>query len=67
LTPVFRTISFGDAAITLHASPRALILRAEAGSDESLQQAQELVAGLLARFGRRDQLSVTWQRAGAAA
>ena len=61
------TIAFGDAAITLTASPSALILRAEAGTEDGLQQAQELVSGLLARIGRRDNLSVTWQRAGAAA
>ena len=61
------TISFGDAAITLTASPSALVLRAEAGSEESLQRAQELVTGLLTRIGRRDGITVTWQRAGAAA
>jgi hypothetical protein len=60
-------VSAGDAAITLTAIPDALILRAEADSEESLQQAQALVTGLLARIGRRDRLSVTWQRAGAAA
>jgi hypothetical protein len=61
------TVSFADAAITLTASPSALILRAEAGSEEGLQQAQELMTGLLTRIGRRDRLTVTWQRAGAAA
>jgi hypothetical protein len=40
---------------------------AEAASEDSLQQAQELVTGLLARIGRRDDLSVTWQRSGTAA
>ena len=44
-----------------------LTLHAEAGSEEGLQRAQELVTGLLARFGRRDRLSATWQRADAAA
>ena len=61
------TISFGDGTITLMADPAALILRAEAGSDESLQRAQELVTGLLARIGRRDGLTVTWQPAVATA
>jgi len=61
------TVSFGDAVITLTAGPSALTLRAEASSEEDLQRAQELVTGLLARFGRRDHLSVTWQQAGAAA
>jgi len=61
------TISFGDVTVTLLADPAALILRAEAGSDESLQRAQDLVTGQLARIGRRDRLTVTWQRAGATA
>lgn len=61
------TVSFGDAMITLTAGSSALTLRAEAGSEASLQQAQELVTGLLARIGRRDRLAVTWQPAGAAA
>jgi hypothetical protein len=61
------TVSFGDAAITLTASPSELLLRAEADSEDSLQRAQELVTGVLTRIGRRDRLSVTWQRAGAAA
>ncbi len=63
-TDTLGTVSFDDAAITLKADPGALILRAEAGSEESLQHAQELVTGLLARFGRRDRLTVTWQCAG---
>ena len=61
------TISFGDAAVTLQAGPGALILRAEASSEDSLRHTQELVTGLLARFGRRDRLSVTWQQTGATA
>jgi len=61
------TVSFGDAVITLQAGPGALTLRAEAASEEALLRAQELVTGRLARFGRRDRLSVTWHRAGTAA
>jgi hypothetical protein len=61
------TLSFGDAAITLNADPGMLTLHAEADSEEGLQHAQELVTGLLARIGRRDHLSATWQRADAAA
>jgi hypothetical protein len=61
------TVSFGDVAITLAANPGALLLRAEADSEDSLLRAQELVTGVLTRIGRRDRLSVTWQRAGAAA
>jgi hypothetical protein len=66
-TDTHGTVTFGDATITLQAGPSALLLRAEAASEDSLQQAQELVTGLLARIGRRDNLSVTWQRAGTAA
>lgn len=61
------TVTSGDATITLQAGPSALLLRAEAASEDNLQQAQKLVTELLARIGRRDNLSVTWQRAGAAA
>jgi hypothetical protein len=61
------TLTFEDATITLDAEPSALILRGEAASEGSLQQAQELVTRLLTRIGRRDKLSVTWQRAGTAA
>jgi hypothetical protein len=61
------TVSFGDAAITLTAGPSALLLRAEADSEDSLQRAQDLVTGALTRIGRRDRLSVTWQRTETAA
>jgi hypothetical protein len=54
--------SFGWGKITMQASPGALTLRAEAADEETLQQVQDLVAGLLARVGRRAQLKVDWQR-----
>jgi hypothetical protein len=66
-TDTHGTVTFGDATITLQAGPSALLLRAEAATEDSLQQAQELVTGLLARIGRRDNLSVIWQHAGTAA
>jgi hypothetical protein len=34
----------------------------DAGTGPALQRTQELVSGNLARFGRRDQLSVAWRR-----
>lgn len=45
----------------MQARPGTLILRAEADSEQGLRQAQDLVTGLLAGFGRRDRLRVTWQ------
>ena len=56
------TVTFGDGKITMQASPGALTLRAEAADQETLRRTQDLVAGLLDRFGRRDHLTVTWQR-----
>ena len=58
------TVTFGDATITLEAGPSSLLLRAKGGGEDDLEQAQELVTGLLARIGRRDKLSVTWLRVG---
>jgi hypothetical protein len=55
-------ISFSGGRITMRADPGSLVLRAEAADEESLQRAQDLVAGLLARFSRRDHLTVSWQR-----
>src|ERR1035438_7470724 len=47
---------------TLRATPGTLRLRAEAADEENLTRIQDLVAGRLERFGRRDRLTVTWQR-----
>lgn len=60
-TETHGTISFPGATITLRATADALILRASAESQQDLQRAQELVGGHLARFGRRDQLTVAWR------
>jgi hypothetical protein len=59
-TETHGTISFSGGTLTLLATPGALILRADAETEHDLQQAQELVSGLLTRFGRRDQLTVSW-------
>jgi hypothetical protein len=56
------TVTFGESKITMQASPGALTLSAEAADEEALQRIQDLVAGLLGRFGRRDHLKVTWQQ-----
>lgn len=46
---------------TMRAGPGTLTLRVEAADEEKLLGIQELIAANLQRFGRRDQLSVTWQ------
>jgi hypothetical protein len=47
---------------TMQATADALTLRVEAADEESLRRIQDLVAGRLERFGRRDHLTVNWQR-----
>ena len=47
---------------TLHAAPGTLTLRAEATDEGSLTQIQDLLAGRLEKFGRREHLTVTWRR-----
>jgi hypothetical protein len=54
-------MSWGEC--TLRATPGTLTLRAEAADEENLRRIQDLVASRLERFGRRDQLTVTWQQA----
>lgn len=58
-------VAFADTTITLRASQAELTLRAEAGTQQELQQVQELVTGTLARIGRREGLTVAWQPADA--
>lgn len=55
------TLSWGRCV--LDADPTTLTVRVEADSEENLRRVQDLVAADLERFGRRDQLSVTWQQA----
>jgi hypothetical protein len=47
---------------TLQATPDALTLHAEAANEEDLQRIQDLLAARLEKIGRRDHLTVTWQR-----
>ena len=56
---VIRT-SWGDC--TLRRAPGALTLRVQAADEDNLRRLQDLIAGRLERFGRRDRLTVTWQR-----
>ena len=56
-------ISFGWGQCTMRATPGTLTLRAEAGDRESLQRVQDIIARDIERFGKRNQLTVSWQRA----
>lgn len=53
-------ISFHGGRCTLRADPGVLTLRAEAPDEESLRQIEQRVADRLERFGRGEQLTVTW-------
>lgn len=55
-------INFGWARCTLHADHGILTLRAEAADEVSLQRVQQRLAERLEQFGRRDHLTVTWER-----
>jgi hypothetical protein len=44
----------------MQASPDRLTLQVEAADEEHLQRVQEIIAADIERFGRRDQLKVTW-------
>jgi hypothetical protein len=56
-------ISFGWGQCTMHATPGTLTLRAEAADDESLRRVQDIIARDIERFGKRNQLTVSWQLA----
>lgn len=60
---IIRT-SWGEC--TLRSSPGALTVHVEAADDDNLRRLQDLIASRLERFGRRDRLTVTWQRPGKA-
>lgn len=52
------TLSWGTC--TLHATPDALTVHVTAETDENLVRIQELITADLERFGRREDLTVTW-------
>ena len=56
-------ISFGWGQCTMHATAGTLTLRAEAADEESLERVQAIIARDIERFGKRNQLTVSWQRA----
>jgi hypothetical protein len=47
---------------TLKAMETALELRVDATDDEKLMHIQEIITADMLRFGRRDQLTVSWRR-----
>ncbi|MGP4048207.1 DUF2218 domain-containing protein [Streptomyces sp. 2A115] len=47
---------------TLRATPDALVLRADAANEEDLRRMRSLVAARVEKIGRRDDLTVVWQR-----
>ena len=51
----------------MRASPGLLAVRAEAADEQSLRRIQDLLTARLQKFGRREQLTVTWRRPEAAA
>lgn len=46
----------------LRATPEVLVLRVEATNEDDLQRMQDLITARLEKTGRRDHLSVSWQR-----
>ena len=55
-------VSLGTGRCTMQADPGSLTLLAEATDETSLRQIQDLFAGRLEKFGRREHLRVAWQR-----
>lgn len=53
-------LNWGQCA--LRAADGVLTLRAEADSEDDLARIQNLIAARLEKFGRREHLTVTWQR-----
>jgi hypothetical protein len=55
------TVSLNSGQWTMRASPGLLAVRAEAADEQSLRQIQDLLTARLQKFGRREQLTVTWR------
>jgi uncharacterized protein len=53
-------IVIGDGSCLLVPGEAALVLRAQAPSQESLARVQDVVGGHLERFGQRNELAVHW-------
>jgi len=48
----------------MHAAPGRLTLHAEAADETNLQRIQDMLTTRLEKFGRREHLTVNWQRPG---
>ncbi|QUW85495.1 DUF2218 domain-containing protein (plasmid) [Streptomyces mirabilis] len=57
------TVSLPWGRCALQADPGALTVHVEAVDEENLGRLQDLVSGHIERFGRREQLEVTWLEA----
>jgi hypothetical protein len=55
-------IVFSWGRCALKAGPGSLALHADAADEASLTRIQDMIAGRLEKFGRRENLSVTWRR-----
>ena len=60
------TVSLNWGRWTMRALPGLLAIRAEAADEESLRRIQDLLTARLLNFGRREDLTVNWQRPAAA-
>jgi hypothetical protein len=58
----YGSADFGWGTCTLHAEPQGLTLHVEARDLSMLERAQHVLAAHLQRFGRRDDLTVTWNQ-----
>jgi hypothetical protein len=59
------TIELSVGRWTMHAAANTLTLRVEAASEGDLKRIQSLVGGRLEQIGRRDRLTVGWERVNA--
>jgi hypothetical protein len=62
----YGSIRFAGGLCTLHATADTLTVRVETDDEDTLQRIQNGLTGRLEKIGRRDQLTVTWQRPQAA-
>lgn len=56
------TVSLNWGQWTMRARPGLLAIRAEAADEQSLRRIQDLLTARLEKFGRREHLTVSWQR-----
>lgn len=52
------TLTWGQ--LTLHATADQLTIRADAGTQQNLHRIQDMTAGRLGKFGRREHLDIQW-------